>query len=76
MVFTSLAWLYDITEHRKSQPVHYKNVVQKNAADFMQIDETDILIYIVYNIWTMTKVYYAVKRRSEPFSGKGVFLYV
>nr|DAL30728.1 MAG TPA_asm: hypothetical protein [Caudoviricetes sp.] len=42
----------------------------------MQIDETDILIYIVYNIWTMTKVYYAVKRRSEPFSGKGVFLYV
>ena len=36
----------------KSQAVHYKNIVQKSAADFMQIDEMDILIYIVYNSWT------------------------
>ena len=29
-----------------------ENIAQKSAADFMQIDETDILIYIVYNSWT------------------------
>ena len=26
-----------------------ENIAQKSAADFMQIDEADILIYIVYN---------------------------
>ena len=36
-------------ERRKSQPIHYKNIAQKSAADFMQIDKMDILIYIVYN---------------------------
>ena len=34
---------------RKCQYLCYKNIVQKSAADFMQIDEADILIYIVYN---------------------------
>ena len=29
-------------ERRKCQPVHYKNIAQKSAADFMQIDETKI----------------------------------
>ena len=57
MVFTSLAWLYDIAKCRKSQPVHYKNIAQKSAADFMQIDETDIIYIIVYNSWTTIKIY-------------------
>ena len=33
----------------------------------MQIDETDILIYIVYNSWTTEKTVNAAERRSEPF---------
>ena len=28
------------------------NIAQKSAADFMQIDETDIIYIIVYNSWT------------------------
>ena len=43
------------------------SIAQKSAADFMQNDETDILIYIVYNSWTTIKVYEAAQRRSEPF---------
>ena len=34
----------------------------------MQFDETDILIYIVYNSWTTEKVYNAAERRSEARS--------
>ena len=52
-VVVLLCMLLLYAERRKSQPVHYKNIAQKSAADFMQIDETDILIYIVYNSWTM-----------------------
>ena len=51
-VCVSLCMLLLYAERRKSQPVCYKNIAQKSAADFMQIDETDILIYIVYNSWT------------------------
>ena len=63
MVFTSLAWLYDIAECRKSQPVHYKNIAQKSAVDFMQIDEINILIYIVYNAGQREKTVNAAMRR-------------
>jgi hypothetical protein len=38
-VLTSLAWLYDIAGHQKSQYTSHKNIAQKSAADFMQIDE-------------------------------------
>lgn len=67
-MFTSLAWLYDIAERRKSQPVYYKNIAQKNAVDFMQIDETDIIYIIVYNSWTTVKVYNAAARPYKPRS--------
>ena len=40
-----------------------ENIAQKSAADFMQIDETDI-IYIVYNKLDNDN---AAQRRSEPF---------
>ena len=47
----SLGMLLLYAHSRKSQYLCYKNIAQKSAADFMQIDETDILIYIVYNSW-------------------------
>ena len=47
---------------RKYQYLFYKNTAQKSAADFMQIDETDILIYIVYNSWTTEKTVNAAVR--------------
>ena len=45
-----------------------ENIAQKSAADFMQIDETDILIYIVYNSWTTEKTVNAAMRPYKPRS--------
>ena len=42
-------------ERRKCQELCYKNIEQKSAADFMQIDEMDIIYIIVYNSWTTVK---------------------
>ena len=39
-----------------------ENIAQKSAADFMQIDETDIIYIIVYNSWTTAKIYNAAER--------------
>ena len=54
-------------ERRKCQQLYYKNIAQKSAADFMQIDETDIIYIIVYNSWTTEKTVNVVQRLSEPF---------
>ena len=48
-----MASLY--TNGGKSQYLYYKNIAQKSAADFMQIDEADIIYIIVYNSWTTEK---------------------
>lgn len=59
----------------KSQPFHYKNIEQKSAANFMQIDETDIIYIIVYNIWTMTMPLRGAQSRFKRFSDQDVILY-
>ena len=48
----SLGMLSLYAYRRKCQPFHYKNIVQKSAADFMQTDGMDIIYIIVYNSWT------------------------
>lgn len=68
MVFTSFAWLYDTAERLKSQYIYYKNIAQINAADFMQIDEIDIIYIIVCNSWTTAKVCNTAERRQKPRS--------
>ena len=60
---------------RKCQPIHYKNIAQKSAADFMQINETDILIYIVCNSWTMAMPVWGRRSPVAPFLCQDVFLY-
>ena len=44
-----------------------ENIAQKNAADFMQIDETDILIYIVYNSRTTEMPLRGAQSRFKRF---------
>ena len=51
------------------------SIAQKSAADFMQIDEMDILIYIVYNSWTTIMPLRGAQSRFKPFSDQDVFLY-
>ena len=68
-----MASLY--TNGGKSQELYYKNIAQINAADFMQIDETDILIYIVYNSWTTIMPLRGAQSRFKRFSGQDVILY-
>ena len=41
----------------------------------MQIDEMDILIYIVYNSWTVTIPLRGAQSRFKRFLGQDVFLY-
>ena len=43
------------------------SIAQKSAADFMQIDETDILIYIVYNSWTTIMPLWGRRSPVAPF---------
>ena len=50
IVVCFMASLY--TNGGKCQQLYYKNIAQKSAADFMQIDEMDIIYIIVYNSWT------------------------
>ena len=41
----------------------------------MQIDETDILIYIVYNSWTTIMPLRGAQSRFKPFLGQDVKSY-
>ena len=59
----------------KCQDLCYKNIAQKSAANFMQIDEMDILIYIVYNSWTTIMPLRGRTSPVEPFLCSDVFLY-
>ena len=65
VVVCFMASLY--TNGRKCQYLCYKNIAQKSAADFIQIDETDIIYIIVYNICPAEKTVNAAQRLSEPF---------
>ena len=68
-----MASLY--TNGRKSQYLYYKNIAQKSAADFMQIDETDIIYIIVYNSWTTIMPLRGAQSRFKLFLGQDVILY-
>ena len=74
-VVVSLCMLLLYAERRKSQPVHYKNIAQISAADFMQIDEADILIYIVYNSWTTIMPLRGSTSPVAPFLCRAMILY-
>ena len=52
-----------------------ENIAQKSAADFMQIDETDILTDIVYNSWTTIMPLCGRTSPVAPFSGQDVKSY-
>ena len=52
-----------------------ENTVQKSAADFMQIDETDIIYIIVYNSWTTIMPLRGAQSRFKPFSDQDVKSY-
>ena len=61
-------WLFALWPHYTPTAGNVNSsIAQKSAADFMQIDETDIIYIIVYNSWTTIKVYEAAQRLSEPF---------
>ena len=68
-----MASLY--TNGGKNQYLYYKNIAQKSAADFMRIDEMDILIYIVYNSWTTIMSLRGSTSPVEPFLCSDVILY-
>ena len=52
-----------------------KNIAQKSAADFMQIDEMNIIYIIVYNSWTMTIPLRGSRSPVSPFLGQDVKSY-
>ena len=60
---------------RKCQYLCYKNIAQKSAADFMQIDGTDIIYIIVYNSWTTTMPLRGRTSPVAPFLCSDVILY-
>ena len=62
-------------ERRKSQYLYYKNIAQKNAADFMQIDGMNIIYIIVYNSWTTIMPLWGSRSPVVPFSSRAMFLY-
>ena len=74
-VCVSLCMLLLYADIRKNQQLCYKNIAQINAADFMQIDEMDILIYIVSHSWTTIMPLIGAQSRFKRFSGQDVFLY-
>ena len=73
VVVCFMASLY--TNGGKNQYLYYKNIAQKSAADFMQIDGMNILIYIVYNSWTMTMPLRGRRSPVAPFSCSDVKSY-
>ena len=52
-----------------------ENIAQKSAADFMQIDETDIIYIIVYNSWTTAVPLRGRTSPVTPFLCLDVILY-
>ena len=64
--------LYAFIIHRTPE-MSIENIAQKSAADFMQIDEMDIIYIIVYNSWTTKKTVNAAKRPYKPRSAVFVF---
>ena len=62
-------------ERRKCQPVHYKNIAQKSEADFMQIDEMDIIYIIVYNSRTTIMPLRGAQSHFKRFSDQDVKSY-
>ena len=63
VVVCFMASLY--TNGRKSQYLCYKNIAQKSAADFMQIDGMNIIYIIVYNSWTTAM---PLRGRTSPIA--------
>ena len=51
------------------------SIAQKSAADFMQIDGMNILIYIVYNSWTTIMPLRGAQSRFKRVLGQDVILY-
>ena len=74
-VCVSLCMLSLYAYIRKCQYLCYKNIAQKSAADFMQIDETDIIYIIVYNSWTTAMPLRGAQSRFKPFLCSDVILY-
>ena len=60
---------------RKSQYLYYKNIAQKSAADFIQIDGMNIIYIIVYNSWTMAMPLRGRTSPIAPFLCLDVILY-
>ena len=60
---------------RRTPEKSIENIAQKSAADFMQIDGMNILIYIVYNSWTTTMPLRGRRSPVAPFYDQDVILY-